>query len=51
MVILVADHPIIVVAEFKIRLPEAVAMFSLKTPSSPSLSRLTYLDGLGRLHV
>ena len=42
MVILVADHPVIVVAEFKIRLPQAIVVFSLKTLSSPGLSRLSY---------
>jgi len=39
---LIADHPVIVAAELTIRLPEAVAMFSLKMFGSPGLSRLSY---------
>jgi hypothetical protein len=42
MVILVADHPVIVAAELKISLPKTVAMFSLETPSSPGFSWLIY---------
>jgi len=42
MVILVADHPKIVVAELKIRLPKTVAVFSLETFGSPGFSRLSY---------
>jgi len=42
MVILIADHPIVVAAELEIRLPEAVAVFSLETLRSPSLSGLGY---------
>jgi hypothetical protein len=42
MVILIADHPVIVAAQFKIRLPKTVAMFSLETFCSPCLSRLPY---------
>lgn len=42
MVILVANHPEIVVAELKIRLPEAVVVFSLEAFGSPGLSRLSY---------
>jgi hypothetical protein len=42
MVILKADHPVIVAAQFRIRLPKAVAMFPLETLFSPCLSRLPY---------
>jgi len=42
MVILVTDHPVVVAAQFKIRLPKTVAMFSLETFCSPCLSRLDY---------
>jgi hypothetical protein len=42
MVILIADHPVIVAAKLKIRLPKTVAMFSLETFCSPCLSRLAY---------
>ena len=42
MIILETDHPIVVAAELKIRLPKAVAMFSLETLRSPCLSRLIY---------
>ncbi len=42
MVILEADHPVIVAAKLKIRLPKTVAMFSLETLCSPCLSRLAY---------
>jgi hypothetical protein len=42
MIILVADHPVVVVAELRIRLPEAVVMFSLETLGSPCLSWLRY---------
>ena len=42
MIILEADHPVVVAAELKVRLPEAVAMFSLETLRSPGLSRLGY---------
>jgi hypothetical protein len=42
MVILETDHPIVVAAELKIRLPKAVAMFSLETLRSPGLPRLVY---------
>ena len=42
MVVLVADHPEVVAAEFKISLPKAVVVFSLETLGSPRLSRLRY---------
>ena len=42
MVVLEADHPEIVAAQLKIRLPKAVVVFSLETPGSPGLSRLAY---------
>jgi hypothetical protein len=42
MVLLNADHPVIVAAQFKIRLPKTVAMFPLETLCSPCLSRLAY---------
>jgi len=42
MVILVADHPVVIAAKLKIRLPEAVVVFSLKAFGSPGLSRLSY---------
>ena len=42
MVILVTDHPEIVVAELKISLPEAVVVFSLKALRSPRFPRLAY---------
>jgi hypothetical protein len=42
MVILETDHPVIVAAELEVRLPEAVAVFSLKTFCSPCFPRLGY---------
>jgi hypothetical protein len=42
MVILEADHPIVVTAEFIVRLPKTAAVFPLKTLRSPSFSRLIY---------
>jgi hypothetical protein len=42
MIILEADHPVIVAAQFKVRLPEAVAVFSLETLCSPGFSWLGY---------
>jgi hypothetical protein len=42
MVILVADHQVIVAAELKISLPQTIAVFPLETFGSPSLSRLSY---------
>jgi ABC-type transport system involved in Fe-S cluster assembly fused permease/ATPase subunit len=42
MVILVADHPVIVAAEFKISLPKTVTVLSLETLGSQCLSRLSY---------
>ena len=42
MVVLVADHPPIVMTQLKISLPETIVMFSLETFGSPSLSRLDY---------
>ena len=41
MVILITNHPIVVAAELKISLPQSIAVFSLETFGSPSLSRLT----------
>jgi hypothetical protein len=41
MVVLVADHPVIVAAELKISLPKAIIVFSLETLSSPGLSGLS----------
>ena len=38
-VIQVADHPKVVIAQFEVSLPEAVAVFSLETLRSPRLSR------------
>lgn len=42
VIILVAHHPEIVAAKLKIRLPEAVVVFSLETFGSPCFSRLAY---------
>jgi len=42
MVILKADHPAVVAAQFKVRLPEAVVVFSLKALRSPRFPRLAY---------
>ena len=42
MVILVANHPTVIIAELKISLPETVVVFSLETFGSPGLSRPRY---------
>jgi hypothetical protein len=42
MVILIADHPVVVAAKLRIRLQKTVAMFSLETFCSPRFPRLAY---------
>jgi hypothetical protein len=42
MVVLIANHPPIIITELKISLPEAIVVLALKTLSSPGLSWLTY---------
>jgi hypothetical protein len=42
MVILVADHPKVIIAKFEISLPEAVTVLSFKAFGSPGLSRSRY---------
>jgi hypothetical protein len=42
MVVLVANHPVVVAAELKISLPKTVAVFPLETFGSPCLSGRRY---------